>query len=77
MLTVPLFTTKAGSLSANGAKLLKNLEQRKQQPLWRVLVGRAASEKDAGMLAGRIRAELDGKLAQSFVVRDDRVESKI
>jgi len=39
--------------------------------------GRAASENDAGMLAGRIRAEQDGKLAQSFVVRDDRVESKI
>jgi hypothetical protein len=39
--------------------------------------GRAASENDAWMLAGRIRAEQDGKLAQSFVVRDDRVESKI
>jgi rare lipoprotein A len=48
-----------------------------EPPLWRVLVGRAASENDAGMLAGRIRAEQDGKLAQSFVVRDDRVESKI
>ena len=46
-------------------------------PLWRVLVGRAASEGDAGVLAGRIRAEQDGKLAQSFVVRDDLVESKI
>jgi hypothetical protein len=39
--------------------------------------GRAASENNAGTLAGRIRAELDGKLAQSFVVRDHRVESKI
>ncbi|PYT32327.1 MAG: septal ring lytic transglycosylase RlpA family lipoprotein [Acidobacteria bacterium] len=46
-------------------------------PLWRVLVGRAASENDAGTLAGRIRAEQDGKLAQSFVVRDDLVESTI
>ena len=27
LLTVPLFTTKAGALSANGAKLLENLEQ--------------------------------------------------
>jgi hypothetical protein len=42
-----------------------------------VLVGRAASENDAGTLAGRIRAEQDGKLAQSFVVRDDPVESTI
>ena len=46
-------------------------------PLWRVLVGRASSENDAGTLAGRIRAEQDGKLAQSFVVRDDMIESKI
>jgi rare lipoprotein A len=46
-------------------------------PLWRVLVGRAASENDAGTLAGRIRAEQDGKLAQSFVVRDDMIESTI
>lgn len=46
-------------------------------PLWRVLVGRAASEDDAGALAGRIRAEQDGKLAQSFVVRDDMVESTL
>jgi rare lipoprotein A len=40
-------------------------------PLWRVLVGRAATVDDAGALAGRIRAEQDGKLGQSFVVRDD------
>jgi rare lipoprotein A len=46
-------------------------------PLWRVLVGRAASENDAGTLAGRIRAEQDGKLAQSFVVRDDVLESRL
>jgi len=46
-------------------------------PLWRVLVGRAASEEDAGTLASRIRAEQDGKLAQSFVVRDDVLESKL
>jgi rare lipoprotein A len=48
-----------------------------EPPLWRVLVGRAASENDAGMLAGRIRAEQDGKLAQSFVVRDDVLESRL
>ena len=39
--------------------------------LWRVLVGRAATLDDAGALAGRIRAEQDGKLGQAFVVRDD------
>jgi len=46
-------------------------------PLWRVLVGHASTEDDAGTLAGRIRAEQDGKLAQSFVVRDDVLESRL
>jgi peptidoglycan lytic transglycosylase len=46
-------------------------------PLWRVLVGRAATEDDAGTLAGRIRAEHEGKLAQSFVVRDDMLQSRL
>lgn len=39
--------------------------------LWRVLVGHAANVDDAGVLAGRIRADQDGKLGQSFVIRDD------
>jgi DNA ligase (NAD+) len=33
------FTKKDGTLSANGQKLLANLEVRKDVPLWRVLVG--------------------------------------
>jgi DNA ligase (NAD+) len=33
------FTKKDGALSANGAKLLANLQSRKDVPLWRVLVG--------------------------------------
>ena len=36
---VPLFRTKAGHLSANGRKLLANLESAKHRPLWKVLVG--------------------------------------
>ncbi|MDL5156977.1 NAD-dependent DNA ligase LigA [Actinomycetospora termitidis] len=36
---VPLFRTKAGNLSANGRKLLANLETAKHRPLWKVLVG--------------------------------------
>lgn len=35
----PLFTRKDGTLSANGAKLLGNLDTAKNRPLWRVLVG--------------------------------------
>jgi DNA ligase (NAD+) len=38
LLRVELFRTKAGDLSANGRKLLANLEVAKQRPLWRVLV---------------------------------------
>jgi DNA ligase (NAD+) len=36
---VDLFRTKAGNLSANGRKLLTNLDTAKQRPLWKVLVG--------------------------------------
>lgn len=39
LLQVELFRTKAGELSANGRKLLVNLDVVKQRPLWRVLVG--------------------------------------
>ncbi|MCW0215203.1 MAG: NAD-dependent DNA ligase LigA [Pseudonocardia sp.] len=39
LLRVDLFRTKAGVLSANGVKLLANLESAKDRPLWRVLVG--------------------------------------
>ncbi len=34
-----LFVTKAGDLSANGQRLLDNLEAAKDRPLWKVLVG--------------------------------------
>jgi len=39
LLRTELFRTKAGELSANGHKLLANLEEAKDRPLWRVLVG--------------------------------------
>jgi DNA ligase (NAD+) len=39
LLRVDLFRTKAGELSANGHKLLANLQEAKDRPLWRVLVG--------------------------------------
>jgi DNA ligase (NAD+) len=38
LLTSPFFTTKAGALSANGAKLLENLEAAKTRPFARFLV---------------------------------------
>ncbi|MGI8622106.1 MAG: NAD-dependent DNA ligase LigA, partial [Solirubrobacteraceae bacterium] len=39
LIRCPLFTKKDGTLSANGAKLLANLDTAKNRPLWRVLVG--------------------------------------
>lgn len=39
LLRVPLFVTKDGALSANGRKLLDNLETAKDRPLWKVITG--------------------------------------
>jgi DNA ligase (NAD+) len=51
LLRVPLFTRKDGSLSANGHRLLDNLAERRNQPLWRVLV--ALSIRHVGPTAAR------------------------
>ena len=55
-----LFTTKAGALSANGKRLLANLENAKQVPLWRVLVG--LSIRHVGPTAARALATEFGSL---------------
>ncbi len=52
---VPLFTRKDGELSANGVKLLANLEAARSQPLWRVLV--ALSIRHVGPTAARALAQ--------------------
>ncbi len=52
---VPLFTRKDGELSANGHKLLDNLQKAKGQPLWRVLV--ALSIRHVGPTAARALAQ--------------------
>jgi DNA ligase (NAD+) len=54
LLRAPLFRTKAGALSANGRKLLENLEKAKSQPLWRALV--ALSIRHVGPTAARALA---------------------
>jgi DNA ligase (NAD+) len=59
LLRVPLFTRKDGTLSANGRRLLANLEQVKNQPLWRVLVAlsiRHVGPTAARALAGSLRS---------------------
>ena len=67
-----LFTTKAGALSANGRKLLDNLQQRKQQPLWRVLV--ALSIRHVGPTAARALAQHFGSLDAIRTAAADSVD---
>ncbi|MBA2574005.1 MAG: NAD-dependent DNA ligase LigA [Nocardioidaceae bacterium] len=55
-----LFTRRDGELSANGARLLANLDKAKDQPLWRVLV--ALSIRHVGPTAARALAETFGSL---------------
>jgi DNA ligase (NAD+) len=57
---VPLYTRKDGELSANGLKLLDNLERAKRQPLWRVLV--ALSIRHVGPTAARALAQALGSI---------------
>jgi DNA ligase (NAD+) len=51
---VDLFRTKAGALSANGRKLLSNLDAAKDRPLWRILV--ALSIRHVGPTAAQALA---------------------
>ncbi len=60
LLRVELFRTKAGALSANGRKLLANLESAKDTALWRVLV--ALSIRHVGPTAARALAREFGSL---------------
>nr|WP_245722015.1 NAD-dependent DNA ligase LigA [Nocardia crassostreae] len=54
LLGTTLFTNKAGTLSANGNRLLTNLDAAKDRPLWRVLV--ALSIRHVGPTAARALA---------------------
>jgi DNA ligase (NAD+) len=55
-----LFTIKGGGVSANGKRLLANLDKAKSQPLWRVLV--ALSIRHVGPTAARALATEYGSL---------------
>lgn len=60
LLRTELFRTKAGALSANGRRLLDNLDKAKKAPLWRVLV--ALSIRHVGPTAARALATEFGSL---------------
>ncbi|WP_280510235.1 NAD-dependent DNA ligase LigA [Nocardia farcinica] len=62
LLTTSLFTNKNGSLSANGKRLLENLDTAKDRPLWRVLVG--LSIRHVGPTAARALAAEFGSMAR-------------
>ncbi|MFI9509846.1 NAD-dependent DNA ligase LigA [Nocardia sp. NPDC052566] len=65
LLTTSLYANMDGSLSANGERLLKNLQTAKDRPLWRVLVG--LSIRHVGPTAARAVAAEFGSM--------DRIEA--
>jgi DNA ligase (NAD+) len=60
LLRTDLFRTKDGGLSANGARLLQNLDRAKARPLWRVVV--ALSIRHVGPTAARALATEFGSM---------------
>ncbi|MFC3688240.1 NAD-dependent DNA ligase LigA [Aquipuribacter hungaricus] len=60
LLRVPLFTNQSGSLSANGRRLLDNLDAARGRPLWRTLV--ALSVRHVGPTAARALATRYGSM---------------
>jgi DNA ligase (NAD+) len=71
LLGVELFRTKAGSLSANGQKLLENLEVVKDRPLWRVLV--SLSIRHVGPTAARALALEFGSLSGIMAASEEEL----
>ena len=56
----PFFVIKAGGLSANAVKLLRNLDEARRRPLWRILV--ALSIRHVGPTAARALAAAFGSV---------------
>ncbi|OBK76556.1 DNA ligase (NAD(+)) LigA [Mycobacterium sp. 1164985.4] len=71
LLRTDLFTTKNGQLSANGKRLLANLDRAKSQPLWRVLV--ALSIRHVGPTAARALATEYGSLDAVMAASEDEL----
>lgn len=71
LLRTELFRTKAGSLSANGRRLLDNLDKAKQVALWRVLV--ALSIRHVGPTAARALATEFGDLEAIMSASTERL----
>lgn len=71
LLRTDLFRTKAGTLSANGKRLLGNLDKAKKVALWRVLV--ALSIRHVGPTAARALATEFGDLDEIMAAPTERL----
>ncbi|ATA29183.1 DNA ligase [Mycobacterium lepraemurium] len=71
LLRTELFRTKAGTLSANGTRLLQNLQKAKKAALWRVLV--ALSIRHVGPTAARALATEFGDLDSIMSASTERL----
>ncbi|OBH53979.1 NAD-dependent DNA ligase LigA [Mycobacterium sp. E2479] len=71
LLRTELFRTKAGTLSANGKRLLENLDKAKKVALWRVLV--ALSIRHVGPTAARALATEFGDLDSIMSASTERL----
>lgn len=71
LLGCEFFTTNKGVLSANGARLLVNLQLAKDRPLWRILV--ALSIRHVGPTAARALATALGSLAAIMAAGEEQL----
>jgi DNA ligase (NAD+) len=71
LLRTDLFTVKGGAVSANGKRLLTNLDKAKAQPLWRVLV--ALSIRHVGPTAARALATEYGSLDAIMAATEEQL----
>jgi len=71
LLHCDFFTTNKGVLSANGARLLANLQQARDRPLWRILV--ALSIRHVGPTAARALATALGSLDAIMAASEDQL----
>ena len=71
LLNSDFFKTKDGALSANGARLLANLQLAKDRPLWRILV--ALSIRHVGPTAARALATAFGSLEAIMAAGEEQL----
>jgi len=71
LIEAEFFRTKDGKLSANAARLLKNLQRARDRPLWRILV--ALSIRHVGPTAARALATAFGDLAAIMAADEERL----